>query len=113
MIDDFATALETYTTETETVANEDPVLKGTVVKITDDHVVVDIGAKSEGLVPIAEVRDHEGNVSFKPGDEIAVMVERGQSIEGHTKLSHQKAARLRAWDEIEKAYKDKSAIKGR
>lgn len=112
--EDFAALLESYSTpEGEPEASDDNVIRGTVVKITDDHVVVDIGAKSEGMVPIAEVRDHEGNVTFKPGDEIAVMVERGQTEDGHTKLSHQKAARLRAWDEIEKAYNDKSAIKGR
>ncbi len=112
--EDFAAMLENYSTpEGEPEASDDNVIRGTVVKVTDDHVVVDIGAKSEGLVPIAEVRDHEGNVTFKAGDEIAVMVERGQTIEGHTKLSHQKAARLRAWDEIEKAYNDKSAVKGR
>ena len=110
---DFAAALETYNTETEAQPSEDHVIKGTVVKITDDFVAVDIGAKSEGMVPIAEVRDHDGNVTFKPGDEIAVMVVRGETEEGYTKLSHEKAARLRAWDEIEKAYNDKSAIKGR
>jgi small subunit ribosomal protein S1 len=113
MTDDFATALETYTTETETVANDDHVIKGTVVKITADHVAVDIGGKSEGMVPIAEVRDHDGNVSLKPGDDISVIIERGETEEGYIKLSHQKAARLRAWDEIEKAYNDKTPIKGR
>jgi small subunit ribosomal protein S1 len=113
MSEDFATALETYTTEAETVANDDHVIQGTVVNITDEHVVVDIGAKSEGMLPIAEVRDHEGNVSVKPGDPIAVMIERGEREEGYVKLSHQKAARLRAWDEIEKAYNEKTPIKGR
>ncbi len=112
--EDFATLLESYSTpDNEPQVTEDHVIRGTVVKITTDHVVVDFGAKSEGLVPIAEVKDHEGNVTFQPGDEITVMVERGETEEGHTKLSHQKAARVRAWDEIEKAYNEKSAIKGR
>jgi small subunit ribosomal protein S1 len=112
--EDFATLLESYSAEqSEPDVADDHIIQGTVVKITDDHVVVDFGAKSEGLVPIAEVKDHAGNVSVKPGDAIAVMVERGESHEGHTRLSHQKAARLRAWDEIEKAYNDKTAIKGR
>jgi small subunit ribosomal protein S1 len=112
--EDFATALEHYTTETEAAAaTDDHVIKGTVVNITDTHVVVDIGVKSEGMVPIAEVKDHEGNVPFKPGDEISVMIERGETEEGYTKLSYERAARLRAWDEIEKAYNEKRSIKGR
>src|SRR4029077_6434818 len=53
--EDFATALESYTLETEPAPSEDNVFKGTVIKITATHVVVDIGFKSEGLVPIAEV----------------------------------------------------------
>jgi small subunit ribosomal protein S1 len=112
--EDFATALENYTNETEAAAStDDHVIKGTVVNITETHVVVDIGTKSEGMVPIAEVKDHEGNVPFKAGDEIGVMVERGQTEEGYTKLSYERAARLRAWDEIEKAYNEKRSIKGR
>ncbi len=113
MIDDFATALETFTPESETQSSEDRVLKGTVLKITPTHVVVDVGAKSEGVVPIAEVQDHEGNVTVQPGQEIDVMIEKGQTEEGYTNLSHQKAKRLHAWDEIEKAYNDKSSIKAR
>jgi small subunit ribosomal protein S1 len=74
--------------------------------------VVDIGAKSEGLVPIVEVKNAEGKVPFNPGDPISVMIERGETEEGAVKLSHQKAARLRAWDEIEHAYNEKKAIKG-
>ena len=112
LTEDFATALETFTAEqaAEAAASEDRVIKGTVVKITPTHVVVDAGFKSEGMVPIAEVQDHEGNVRFQPGDEIEVMVDKGETEEGYTRLSHQKAQRLRAWDEIEKAYNDKVPI---
>ncbi len=114
MTDDFATALENFTAEqaAETAAHEDRVIKGTVLKITPTHAVVDVGFKSEGLVPIAEVQDHEGNVTVQPGEEIDVMIEKGETEEGYTKLSHQKASRLRAWDEIDKAYNDKAPIKG-
>jgi small subunit ribosomal protein S1 len=114
MTDDFATALENFTAEqaAEQAAHEDRAIKGTVLKITPTHVVVDVGFKSEGLVPIAEVQDHAGNVKFEPGQEIDVMIEKGETEEGYTKLSHQKASRLRAWDEIEKAYNDKTPIRG-
>jgi small subunit ribosomal protein S1 len=110
--DDFATALENFTTESEEAAGEDNVIHGTVVKLTATHVVVDIGAKSEGMVPIAEVMDHAGKPKFQPGDPIDVMREKGQTEEGYANLSHQKAARLRAWDDIEKAFNEKKPIKG-
>jgi small subunit ribosomal protein S1 len=105
--DDFASALESFTTVTEEAAGEDHVIKGTVLKLTPTHVVIDIGAKSEGMLPLAEVLDHAGNPRFQPGDEIVVMREKGETEEGYVNLSHQKAQRLRAWDEIEKAHHEK------
>jgi len=108
--EDFASALETFTTESEEAASEDNVLKGTVLKLTATNVVVDIGAKSEGMLPLAEVLDHEGKPKFQPGDEIDVMRDKGETEEGYINLSHQKAQRLRAWDEIEKAYNEKKPI---
>jgi small subunit ribosomal protein S1 len=110
--DDFAAALENFTTETEESVGEDHVIKGTVVKLTATHVVVDIGAKSEGMLPIAEVLDHEGKPRVQPGDEIDVMREKGETEEGYINLSHQKAQKLRAWDDIELAYNEKKPIHG-
>jgi small subunit ribosomal protein S1 len=110
-MEDFASALETFTTEAEEAVSEDRVIKGTVLKLTDKHVVVDIGAKSEGMLPLAEVLDHEGKSRFNPGDEIDVMREKGEAEEGYINLSHQKAQRLRAWDDIEAAYNEKKPIK--
>ena len=60
--EDFASALETFTTESEEAASEDNVLKGTVLKLTATNVVVDIGAKSEGMLPLAEVLDRKSVV---------------------------------------------------
>ena len=111
-MDDFAAALESYTLETEPAPSEDNVFKGTVIKITATHVVVDIGFKSEGLVPIAEVTDAHGNVKFQPGQEIEVMVQRGENEEGSVLLSHERAERVRVWENIEKAYHSKEAVKG-
>jgi small subunit ribosomal protein S1 len=110
--DDFAAALQNFETETEEAVGEDHVIKGTVIKLTATHVVVDIGAKSEGMAPIAEILDHDGNPKFKPGDEIDVMRDKGETEEGYINLSHLKAQRLRSWDEIERAYNDKKPIKG-
>src|SRR5438309_2899103 len=109
--EDFASALETFTTEAEEAVSEDRVIKGTVLKLTGTHVVVDIGAKSEGMLALSEVLDHEGNPRFKPGDEIDVMRDKGEAEEGYINLSHQKAQRIHAWDEIEKAHNEKKPIK--
>src|ERR1700692_2297819 len=86
--DDFAAALQNFETETEESVGDDHVIKGTVVKLTATHVVVDIGAKSEGMAPIPEILDHEGNPKFKPGDEIDVMRDKGEAEEGSINLSH-------------------------
>ena len=113
-MEDFATALETFeAAQTEAMAQEDTLLKGTVVKLTASNVVVDIGGKSEGMVPLADVLDPQGNPRFNPGDEIPVIVEPGETEEGYVKLSHLRAQRLQAWDHIERAYNEKSNIKGR
>jgi small subunit ribosomal protein S1 len=108
--EDFAAALENFTVEAEESASDDNVIKGTVLKLTPTHVVVDIGAKSEGMLPLSEVLDHESKPRFQPGDAIDVMREKGETEEGYINLSHQKAQRLRAWDEIEKAYNEKKPI---
>src|SRR5580658_10608739 len=110
--DDFAAALHNFENETEESVGDDHVIKGTVVKLTATHVVVDIGAKSEGMVPITEILDHEGKPRFEPGAEIDVMREKGETEEGYVNLSHLKAQRLRSWDEIERAYNEKKPIKG-
>ncbi len=115
-MEDFASALKSFEQEqaqTEAALNEDQVVTGTVLKITPQFVVVDIGYKSEGVIPVAEFQDHEGAVSLKRGDEIAVMREPGHTEEGYINLSHQKAQRLRAWDEIEKGFNDKAPVKVR
>ena len=82
--------------------------------MTPQYVVVDIGYKSEERGSRVGVhRCSEGNVTVQAGDEIAVMREPGHTEEGYIHLSHQKAQRLRAWDEIEKAYNDKASVKVR
>ncbi len=109
---DFATALEAYSNpEPEQASGEERVIKGTVLKVTATQVVVDIGQKSEGMVPISEVTGPDGVVTVQPGQEIDVMVDKGETEEGYIRLSHQRAQRLRAWDEIDKAYNDKTPIK--
>jgi small subunit ribosomal protein S1 len=111
--EDFASALETFTAESEAAVAEDRILTGLVLKITQNHVLVDVGSKSEGLVPIAQCQDAAGNLKVQPGDQIPVMVERGQREEGYQVLSHDRAKRLKVWDDIEKAYNENKPIRAR
>jgi small subunit ribosomal protein S1 len=115
-MEDFATALETFEQEqaqTEAALNDEQILTGTVLKITPQYVVVDIGYKSEGVIPVAEFTDGEGNVTVHPGEEVPVVRDQGHTEEGYVNLSYHKAQRLRAWDDIEKAYNEKASIKAR
>jgi small subunit ribosomal protein S1 len=118
MSEDFASVLESFEAEQAAQAEAQPqedggnVIKGTVISFTPTHVVVDIGNKSDGMVPIAEAMDREGKLKFQPGDTIDVVKDRGEREEGYLLLSHEKAARHRAWDDIEKAHNEKQTIKG-
>jgi small subunit ribosomal protein S1 len=115
-MEDFATALETFEQEqaqTEAALNDEQILTGTVLKITPQYVVVDIGYKSEGVIPVAEFTDGEGNVTVHPGEEVPVVRDQGHTEEGYVNLSYHKAQRLRAWDDMEKAYNEKASIKAR
>jgi small subunit ribosomal protein S1 len=115
-MDDFSAALEAFEREqaAEAAAVEaygDKVVSGTVIKATDKHLVVDVGLKSEGLVPLDQVLDHTGAVKFNAGDVIEVVIER-EEPEGGYLVSYEKAQRLRVWDVIEKAAADKTPMIG-
>jgi small subunit ribosomal protein S1 len=92
---------------------EGEIVKGRVIKVTPSDVVVDIGYKSEGLLPVGEVTNYDGTVRVKRGDEIEVFIERFEDASGYVALSREKAARMRVWDDIEAAYKGDQAISGR
>jgi small subunit ribosomal protein S1 len=114
--EDFSAALEAFEREqaAEAAAVEaygDKVVSGTVIKQTDKHLVIDVGLKSEGLVPLEQVVDHTGAVKLQPGDPIDVVIER-EEPEGGYLVSYEKAQRLRVWDTIEKAANDKTPILG-
>jgi small subunit ribosomal protein S1 len=92
---------------------EGEIIRGRVIKVTPSDVVVDIGYKSEGLLPVGEVTNYDGTVKVKRGDEIEVFIERLEDSSGYVALSREKAARMRVWDDIEAAYKEDAAITGR
>ena len=92
---------------------EGQIIKGHVLKITENEVFVDVGHKSEGIVPIREVLGHDGKVTVKPGDEISVLLEQGEEVDGYLLLSREKAERIRVWDLVETAYRDNLVLTGR
>jgi small subunit ribosomal protein S1 len=91
---------------------EGEVVKGTVLSVEDDLVQIDIGFKSEGLVPAWEFMDEEGNVLVGPGDEVDVLLEESEDADGRIVLSKEKADRLKIWDEISRAYKADEPVEG-
>jgi small subunit ribosomal protein S1 len=115
-MEDFAAALESFDREQAAEAaaqafDDTTVVAGTVIKLTDKHVVVDVGMKSEGLIPIEQVLDHTGQPKLKAGDTVEVVIER-EEAEGGYLLSYDKAQRHRVWDVIEKAANEKTPVTG-
>jgi small subunit ribosomal protein S1 len=92
---------------------EGEVVRGNIIQVTDDYVMVDIGYKSEGQIRISEFTDEEGAVSAKVGDEVDVLLEYHEDENGEIVLSKEKAAKIKVWDEISKIYKDDGVIEGR
>jgi small subunit ribosomal protein S1 len=92
---------------------EGGIIFGRVVKITDGEVIVDVGHKSEGIIPIRECIGSDGKVTVKLGDEIAVLLENPESNDDYLLLSTEKAEKIRVWDEIEHAHHNNSVITGR
>jgi len=115
-MDDFSAALAAFEREqaAEAAAVEaygDKIVSGTVIKQTEKHLVVDVGLKSEGLVPLEQVLDHTGAVKFHAGDVIEVVIE-GEEPEGGYLVNYERAQKLRVWDVIEKAANEKTPVIG-
>jgi small subunit ribosomal protein S1 len=91
---------------------EGEVVLGRVVAVGADSVLVDVGYKSEGEVPIHEFRSPSGEVDVRVGDEIHVLLERGETRSGLLQLSKEKADVLRAWDEISDACERNEILEG-
>ncbi len=109
--EDFGSLLDQFEQEQSTL-QEGEVVRGTVVGITERGVVIDFGYKSEGIVNQNEFME-KGELTVKPGDEVDVLVKNMETGEGFPVLSRADAVRLRAWDDLEKAYEQGLPIKGR
>jgi small subunit ribosomal protein S1 len=91
---------------------EGEIVQGTVVAVQRDNVVIDIGGKSEGIIPISEFSDATGQVTVKAGDRIDVYIESRENDDGLVTLSKEKADKMKVWDEISAACERDELIEG-
>jgi small subunit ribosomal protein S1 len=108
---DFGQLLDQFEQEQATL-EEGEVVRGTVVGLSERGVVIDFGYKSEGIVNPAEFTEN-GQLTVKAGDEVEVLVKSMETADGLPVLSRADAVRMKAWDDLEKAYRDGSSVKGR
>ncbi|MFE8598674.1 30S ribosomal protein S1 [Archangium violaceum] len=112
--EDFAAMFEASLKERggDGILKEGEIVKGTVVQVTKDFAIVDIGYKSEGQVPISEFTSPRGEVSVKAGDPVEVLLESRENDTGMVVLSKEKADKMRIWDEISAACERDEIVKG-
>jgi len=91
---------------------EGEVVTGRIISIDKDHVLVDIGYKSEGQIRIQEFKNEEGEVTAELGDSVEVMVEWWDDEEERVVLSKEKAANIKIWDAIKTSYDEDGTVEG-
>jgi len=91
---------------------EGKVVKGEIVQIDKEFVLVDIGYKSEGQIRIAEFTNSRGGLTARVGDEVDVVLVRKEDKAGRIILSKEKAAKVKLWDKIEESFRKQNTIKG-
>jgi len=91
---------------------EGEIVKGTVVAVQRDNVVIDIGGKSEGIIALSEFADAQGQTAVKPGDSVDVYIESRENDDGLVMLSKEKADKMKVWDEISAACERDELIEG-
>jgi small subunit ribosomal protein S1 len=109
--DDMATLMDMYEESFKRFA-EGEVVNGRIISVDKDHVLVDIGYKSEGQIPVVEFKDEKGNLKAEVGDTVEVMVEFWDEEEEVVILSKEKAAKVKIWDEIKRAHDENGTIEG-
>lgn len=92
---------------------EGELVKGEIVQINKEFILVDIGYKSEGQIPIHEFIDSEGNLTARVGDKVDVLLERREDENGVILLSKDKAAKIKIWDDIKRVYEQDGTMSGK
>jgi small subunit ribosomal protein S1 len=91
---------------------EGEIVKGTIVAVQRDNVVIDIGGKSEGIIALSEFADAQGQTTVKAGDHVDVYIESRENDDGLVTLSKEKADKMKVWDEISAACERDELIEG-
>ena len=92
---------------------EGEVVRGIVLQVSESEVIVDVGYKSEGVIPVDEFRDETGKLTIKAGDIVDVLLEKTEDKEGYVVLSKEKAEKMKVWDDVERAYQERRVVTGR
>ncbi|MDR2801529.1 MAG: 30S ribosomal protein S1 [Desulfovibrio sp.] len=108
----FENALENYLNPDFGDLEEGSIVKGEVVRIDEDNILVDVNFKSEGQIPAGEFRDLSGAIGVKIGDRIDVYVVRKNESEGTITLSYEKAKRMQLFDQLEKMQESNGTCRG-
>ncbi len=106
--EEYAKMLELYEGTLQQIA-EGEIVRSKVLRVTDSHVILDVGFKSEGAVPIDEFKNAD---SIKPGDEVEVLLENLEDEQGTVVLSKKKADFMRVWEKIRHAYENDEPVEG-
>ena len=88
------------------------VITAEIVRVDHNHVVVNAGLKSESFIPVEEFKNERGEVEAKPGDYVSVAIEMLEDGYGETRLSREKAKRIAAWNDLDKAMNEGTLVKG-
>lgn len=83
---------------------EGDIVKGTILEMREDVVLVDVGYKSEGLIPLREFRNPSGEITAKVGDTVDVYLEQREDSDGLIVLSREKAEKIKIWEELSLVY---------
>ncbi|MGB6067367.1 MAG: 30S ribosomal protein S1 [Desulfomonilaceae bacterium] len=92
---------------------EGEVVTGTVVQVTAEHVMIDVGSKSEGQIPIEQFLDEKGRLTVSVGNEVQVFLEDTEESSGQVRISKTKADKIRIWDEIAEVCDTEKTITGK
>ena len=89
-------------------------MRGTVLRVSESEVIVDVGYKSEGMIALEEFRDENGQILVKAGDSVDVLIEKTEDRDGYVVLSKEKAEKMKVWDDVaERAYQERRVVVGR
>jgi len=103
--------LDMYDQSLRTLA-EGEVVRGRVLRVGSNEVIVDVGYKSEGIIDLDEFRGPDGKPHVNVGDEIDVLLEKTENRDGYVVLSKEKAEKMKIWEEVERAYADSRPVTG-